>query len=115
MALDAKIRLKEARTQRYAASDKKRKVMIDELEAREREFKKSKLEKDQHQTKVWRENERVMDEGRRLREQREKDLSQREEEAKRAAAAALSDLDDEPPTISKQQLRFVGFPTLTHS
>lgn len=98
MALDAKLRLKEARKTRFAAFDSKRKAMVDELEERERQVKKAKLEKDQKQKEVWRENERVMDEGRRLREQREKDLLQREQEAKLAAKSA-SEEDEEPPAI----------------
>jgi DnaJ homolog subfamily C member 17 len=97
MALDAKVRLKEARKLRYSAFDAKRKAMVDDLEERERQFKKARAEKEQHQNEVWRENEKIMDQGRRLREQKEKELLQREEEARKLANAAQE--DEEPPAI----------------
>ena len=47
LALDAKQRLKEARKVRYAQYDAKRKNMLDDLEERERAFKKSRMEKEE--------------------------------------------------------------------
>ena len=44
MALDAKVRLKEAKAQRFKQYDSKRKAMVEELEERERAFKKAKME-----------------------------------------------------------------------
>ena len=85
MALDAKIRIKEARKLRFSKYDAKRKNLVEELEERERAFKKSRLEKEEKQKNLWRENERIMEEGRLMREQREKDLHKREEEAAKAA------------------------------
>jgi DnaJ family protein C protein 17 len=96
MALDAKVRLKEARNLRYSAFDAKRKAMLDDLEERERQVKKARVEKQHREKEMWHENEKIMDEGRRLREQKERELLQREEEAKKAAAAQE---DDEPPAL----------------
>ncbi|KAJ3487325.1 hypothetical protein NLI96_g3619 [Meripilus lineatus] len=81
MALDAKLRLKEARKTRFATFDAKRKGLVSELEEREQAFKKAKLEKEEKQKETWRENERIMEEGRILREEREKELLRREMEA----------------------------------
>jgi len=95
MALDAKQRLKEAQQRRYASANDKRKRMLDELEQREREFKKAKVEQQKKQQDVYRENETLMEQGRRLREQKEKELQQREEEAMKAAESTV----DEPPSL----------------
>ena len=80
MALDAKLRLKEARKARYAQYDAKRKGLVEELEERERAFKKARTETEAQKKERWRENERIMEEGRRLREEREKELERRERE-----------------------------------
>ena len=95
MALDAKQRLKEAQQRRYAAANDKRKHMLDELEQREREFKKVKVEQQKKQQEIYRENETLMEQGRRLREQKEKEMRQREEEAGKAAEPP----EDEPPSL----------------
>lgn len=95
MALDAKQRLKEAQQRRYAAASDKRKHMLDELEQREREFKKAKVEQQKQQQEIYRENEILMEQGRQLREQKEKELQQREEEARRTAESTV----DEPPSL----------------
>ena len=99
MALDAKQRLKEAQKRRYAASNDRRKHMLDELEQREREFKKAKVEQQKKQQDIYRENETLMEQGRRLREQREKELQQREQEASKAAEPTV----DEPPSLGTCQ------------
>jgi len=95
MALDAKQRLKEAHQRRYAAANDKRKHMLDELEQREREFKKVKVEQQKKQQEIYRENETLMEQGRRLREQKEKEMQQREEQARKASEPLL----DEPPSL----------------
>jgi len=95
MALDAKQRLKEAQKLRYAAANDKRKHMLDELEQREREFKKARVEQQKKRQEVYRENEYLMEQGRRLREQKEKEIQRREEEARKAAEPPL----DEPPSL----------------
>ncbi|CDO70078.1 hypothetical protein BN946_scf184806.g5 [Trametes cinnabarina] len=100
MALDAKLRMKEARKARFAQYDAKRKNLVEELEERERAFKKARTDSEAQKRERWRENERIMDEGRRLREERERELLRREqerEELERKANAATSDL--EPPTL----------------
>ena len=40
LALDLKLRVKQARTERFKAADSKRKNLLDELEERERAFKR---------------------------------------------------------------------------
>lgn len=97
MALDAKQRVKEARKARFASYDAKRKGLVEELEASERAFKKAKLEKEGEERARWLENERIMDEGRRLREERERALRKREEELLTAEKANAS--ENEPPAV----------------
>lgn len=101
MALDAKMRLKEARKTRYAQYDSKRKNMLDDLEEAERAVKKAKVEKEAKQKEMWRENERIMEEGRILREQREKVLHQKAEEAERRARTGADDV--EPPSLGESR------------
>ncbi|KAH9946870.1 DnaJ-domain-containing protein [Amylocystis lapponica] len=97
MAVDAKMRVKEARKARFANYDAKRKGLVDELEERERAFKKSRVEKQQQEKERWHENERVMEEGRKLREDREKDLRRKEKERAEAERSATGEL--EPPAL----------------
>lgn len=78
-ALDAIIRIKEARKTRFASYDNKRKVLQEELEESERAFKKSKAEKDTRERDRQREEETIKEENRRLRKEKE------EEAAKKAA------------------------------
>ncbi|KAH8084350.1 DnaJ-domain-containing protein [Cristinia sonorae] len=101
MALDAKVRLKEAQKARYAKFDKKRKDLVADLEEREQAFKKAKVEKAEKQKEVWRENEKIMEEGRLMRERREKELLARElemnESARKEAENARAEY--EPPSL----------------
>ncbi|KAI0762802.1 DnaJ domain-containing protein [Fomes fomentarius] len=101
MALDAKHRVKEAKKARFATYDAKRKGLVEELEERERTFKKARVEKEAEQKVRWHENERIMDEGRRLREERERELQrkerEREEQEKKAQQAV--NVGVEPPTL----------------
>ncbi|CAL1699752.1 unnamed protein product [Somion occarium] len=100
MALDAKVRIKEARKARYAQYDHKRRNLVEELEERERAFKRSKMEKEAKQKEMWRENERVMEEGRLMREAREKELRKREEEVMEEARKAKERTSElEPPPV----------------
>ncbi|KDQ58510.1 hypothetical protein JAAARDRAFT_57434 [Jaapia argillacea MUCL 33604] len=99
MAVDAKIRLKEARKQRYAAYDNKRKTMVEELEQRERAFKKTRMEKEKEEMARWQENEKIMDEGRKLREEREKETLRKESEREKAETAAEEAETDAPPDL----------------
>ncbi len=101
MALDAKHRVKEAKKARFATYDAKRKGMVEELEERERTFKKVRVEKEAEQKARWHENERIMDEGRRLREERERELQRKErerEELEKKAQQAVN-IALEPPTL----------------
>jgi DnaJ homolog subfamily C member 17 len=106
LALDAKLRLKYARAQRYAAYDNKRKNMLDELEQREREFKKAKMEKDQEKKREKAENERIQDEGKRMREERQKQMEQAEEDRKKAAREVEE--ENAPPPLG---IYFILFDT----
>ena len=102
MALDAKMRLKEAKKARYAKYNAKRKNLVDELEERERSFKKAKVEKAEKEKEMWRENERIMEEGRLLREKREKELREMAEAAERKAKESTAD-GLEPPSLGMLQ------------
>jgi DnaJ family protein C protein 17 len=93
LALDAKLRKKKAREERFSAYDDKRKRLVEELEERERAFKKRRTA----QAAADRDADRVKEEGRRLVEERARAVRLQEEEAERAATAAQADL--EPPTI----------------
>ncbi|KIK63066.1 hypothetical protein GYMLUDRAFT_41377 [Collybiopsis luxurians FD-317 M1] len=85
LALDAKLRVKQARAERYKNYDLKRKIMVDELEERERALKKAKVGKQKEEAARMQETEKIKDEGRRLREERMKELEQKEQEASQAA------------------------------
>jgi DnaJ family protein C protein 17 len=69
--------------------------MLDELEQREREFKKVKVDQQKKQQEIHRENEAVMEQGKRLREEKEKEMLQREEETRKVSECLL----DEPPSL----------------
>ncbi|KAI0371925.1 DnaJ-domain-containing protein [Pilatotrama ljubarskyi] len=100
MALDAKLRMKEARKARFAQYDAKRKGLVEELEERERALKKARTENEAQKKERWRENERIMEEGRKLREEREKELQRKErerEELERKTQGASNGL--EPPSL----------------
>ena len=118
MALDAKMRIKEARKARYASYDAKRKTMVEDLEERERTLKKARVEKEAEKKARWHENERIMEEGRRLREERERELlrkeGEREELSKRAQQAASTGM--EPPALGVySRLRFLKFSLIVPS
>lgn len=97
LALDAKLRLKQARTERYKAYDSKRKNLLDELEERERAFKKAKVDKQKEEAVRHQENERIMEEGKKLREQRAQELKRKQAEAEATASAAQD--EEEPPAL----------------
>jgi len=117
MALDAKLRLKEAKKARFANYDNKRKVMVEELEERERALKRTRTEKEEKKREMYRENERIMEEGRIMREEREKELAkrqQRQAEAKEATEfepPALGSLD----TTVRLKYTLASHPELTTS
>ncbi|KAF9036495.1 DnaJ-domain-containing protein [Hymenopellis radicata] len=100
LALDAKLRIKEARKTRFKTYDNKRKVLVEELEEREKAFKKAPVEKQQEEVKRWHDTEQIKDEGRRLREEKEKELKAREMEKQNVFKQHTANVDmDEPPSI----------------
>ncbi|KAE9400215.1 DnaJ-domain-containing protein [Gymnopus androsaceus JB14] len=96
LALDAKLRLKQARNERYKHYDLKRKNMVDELEERERSLKKARVNKQKEEAARWEETEKIKDEGRRLREEKLKEMEKREQEANQAAK---EEDEDDTPTL----------------
>ncbi|KDQ07312.1 hypothetical protein BOTBODRAFT_60080 [Botryobasidium botryosum FD-172 SS1] len=103
-ALDAQIKIKNARKLRFAAFDSKRKNLQEELEERERAFKKARGEKDDDERKKAQELERIKEEGRRmmrereealLREQKEKEKQAGESSGARVGGGATSDAPPE--------------------
>ena len=93
MALDAKVRVADARKERWKTYDAKRKNLVEELEERERAFKKAKLDKAAEDKKQREENERVKEAGKRLREERA-----REQEEKKKAMEQEEE-EDAPPEL----------------
>ncbi|KIJ12153.1 hypothetical protein PAXINDRAFT_14927 [Paxillus involutus ATCC 200175] len=92
LALDAQLRLAEAKKARFASYDTKRKALVTELEEREREFKKARQEKAKENAAREGENDRVKEAGRRMREERER---QREELARAKLEEARIDAEEE--------------------
>ncbi|KAJ7666017.1 hypothetical protein DFH06DRAFT_1040787 [Mycena polygramma] len=114
LALDAKLRVKAARDERFKSYDNKRKNMVNELEERERAFKKAKMEQQRDEATRWQETEKIKDEGRRLREERENELRKREAETRQATeddmeAPSLDPLD----TTIRLKFKLSAHPTLT--
>jgi len=76
LALDQKLRVKEAKKERYKAYDAKRKHMVEELEQRERAaVKRAKMDSEE-EVRVMNETERIKAEGRRLREMKQAQVDQ---------------------------------------
>ncbi|ESK93453.1 dnaj domain protein cwf23 [Moniliophthora roreri MCA 2997] len=97
LALDAKLRVKQARAERFKSYDNKRKNLVQELEERERAFKKQKLEKQKEAQARFQEEEKIKDEGRRLREGKQKQLHEQETENKRQREKEQAEM--EAPTL----------------
>jgi DnaJ homolog subfamily C member 17 len=106
LALDAKIRLKEAQRARFGKYDAKRKILVEELEERERAFKKAKAAGTSGSgsgggggdaERVRLETERIMAEGRRMREAMERAAMKSAEDAQRAVAEKENDIF--PPAL----------------
>ncbi|PBK74821.1 DnaJ-domain-containing protein, partial [Armillaria solidipes] len=113
LALDAKLRVKAAKAERFKSFDTKRKVFLEELEEREQAFKKARMDKQKSEADQWQANEKIKDEGRRLREEKEKELRQREQNVKKV------DAEDEPPSMQpndttvRVKFSLSGHPDLT--
>ena len=113
LALDAKLRATQARKERFKAYDAKRKNLVEELEERERAFKKARVQKQKEEMEAYTSTERIKEEGRRMREDREKALKEaertklREEEERKekeeglkergVGAEGMMDVDEPPP------------------
>lgn len=70
--------------------------MVNDLEERERALKKAKVEKEEKQRATWRENEKIMEEGRLMRQRREKDLFAREQATQKEESTRA---EFEPPSL----------------
>ena len=97
MALDAKLRIQEARKHRYANFDKKRKAMLEELEEAERADREAKSVDAAKKQRFAQEAEQIRDAGRRMVEERQAELQRQHEEAERAEKSAQDEL--EPPPL----------------
>jgi DnaJ family protein C protein 17 len=101
MALDAKMRLAAAKKERYKSYDVKRKAMFADLEEREAAFKRNRAEKDQKERTRWTENERIKEEGRKMREARQKRTLETEDISPKPDAEVEELSEDEPPELGK--------------
>lgn len=88
------MRLKQARAERFKGYDNKRKNLLEELEERERAFKKVRVDKQKEEVARWHETEKIKDEGRRLREEKEKELQKRESERYKATEKSVDELEE---------------------
>ena len=98
LALDAKQRVKLARKERFKSYDNKRKNLVEELEERERAFKKARMEKQNEEVETWRDTEKIKEEGKRLREQKEKELREKMHPKKDEPTQEEED-EDAPPAM----------------
>ncbi|KAH9177608.1 DnaJ-domain-containing protein [Lactarius sanguifluus] len=96
MALDAKLRIQEARKHRYANFDKKRKAMLEELEQAEQADKKAKSAEASKRQKYAQETEQIRGSGRRMVEERQAELLRQQKEAELAERSAQEELDPPP-------------------
>lgn len=79
-SFDNLLNARNARKLRFSALDNKRKAMAQDLEQREKDFKRQKGEEDLAARQKKSELERLKEEGRKLRESREKDAQKKEAE-----------------------------------
>ena len=96
MALDAKLRIQEARKQRYANFDKKRKAMLEELEEAEQADKKAKSADAAKKQKYAQESEQIRDAGRRMVEERQAELRRQHQKETELAESAQEEPDPPP-------------------
>lgn len=85
-SFDALLTARNARKARFAALDNKRKALAEDLEAREREFKKQKAGEATEAQRKRQELERLKEEGRKLREMKTNQANAGEEARKREEA-----------------------------
>lgn len=73
--------------------------MVEDLEKRERAFKKAKSERDDEERKRWSDIERVKEEGKRMMEEREKEIRREEEREDAASEKVAAEEEDLPPPL----------------
>ncbi|KAF8814796.1 DnaJ-domain-containing protein [Phlegmacium glaucopus] len=113
LALDAKMRIKQARAERYKSYDNKRKNLVNELEEREQAFKKARMEKQKQEVETWQQTEKIKDEGRRLREEKEKELRNRMKQEEESMKD--SETEEAPPPLDPLDTTVkLKFPLKTH-
>jgi DnaJ family protein C protein 17 len=102
LALDAKLRVKQARAERFKSYDNKRKDLVEELEERERAFKKARTDKQKEEVETWRETERIKEQGKLMREQKEKELQQmmKGKQEEKEVAKEREEAEEAPPAMS---------------
>ncbi|KAL0568110.1 hypothetical protein V5O48_013879 [Marasmius crinis-equi] len=116
LALDTKVRAKQARAERFKAYDNKRKNLVEELEERERAFKRAKTEKAKEDATRRQEEETIKGEGRRMREERQKQMEREAEAKKKQSEPEETDLPPElEPTDTTVRIKYTltDHPTLT--
>jgi len=92
------MRVKQARAERFKSYDNKRKNLVEELEERERAFKKARMEKQKEEVETWQSTERIKEDGRKLREEKEKDLKKRMEKDTQKEPEEFIE-EDAPPAM----------------
>ncbi|CAE6440942.1 unnamed protein product [Rhizoctonia solani] len=116
--LDASRKIKLARAERFAAYDSKRKGLQEELEERERAFKKARVEKVQAEQALQEEIQRLGEEGRRRRKEKEQVLNQNEPEQTQRPRPSGPAVSGQPPigphdTTVRLKYKLATHPTLT--
>ncbi|KIY47844.1 DnaJ-domain-containing protein [Fistulina hepatica ATCC 64428] len=104
IALDAKRRLQQAKAERFKNYDAKRKAFVEELEERERELKRSRVERQKEEAARFQETERIKDEGRRMREERERAALEKERAAREQDRIRQNSAADGPPPLGDLDL-----------
>ena len=99
LALDAKLRVKQARAERFKSYDNKRKNLVEELEERERAFKKARTDKQKEEVETWRETERIKEQGKIMREQKEKELQKMMKGKHEEKEVAKEEDEEAPPAM----------------
>lgn len=96
-AITASVKVKEARKARFSKYDQKRKDLQTELEERERAFKRQKTNKAAEAKARTAENERIMEEGRRMRERKDEEMNRKA--AEEARVGQNGDVEDDVPQL----------------
>lgn len=121
--LDASRQVKLARKERFAAYDNKRRGLQEELEERERAFKKARVDKAKAEQAQQEEIEKLGEEGRRRRKEKEEEMLRRvEEETNKAVGQAAPSATTNPlgqpaigphDTTVRLKYKLAAYPDLT--